>query len=135
RFVLLTARRLLSYPQKDVSGLIYPLAEWTLNIAAALSQRDETVFFKIVGRIADIIRADPAFGNSAIIRGAGDPDWATEALNAPAGKIAQALFKAPSANGLSKGQGLPETWLEQCNAFLTLKGEPRCHSLVIFCHN
>lgn len=135
RFVLLTASRLLSYPRKDVSGLIYPLSEWALNVSTALSQRDELVFFKVVGRIADIIRADPTCGNSAIIRGTGDHDWATEALNAPAGKIAQALFNAPSTNGLRKGQGLPENWLKHANALLAVGGEPRCHALVIFCHN
>jgi hypothetical protein len=115
RLVLLTARRLLSYPQKDISGLIYPLSEWALNVSAVLSQRDETAFYEILDRIADIICADPTVGNnSAIIRGTGNHDWATEALNSPAGKIAQALFSAPSTNGLSKGQGFPKKWINCC---------------------
>jgi hypothetical protein len=135
RLVLLTARRLLSYPRKEVSGLIHPFSDWALNVSNALSRRDESVFFKLVGRIADIIRADRTSGHSAIIRGTRDHDWATEALNAPAGKIAQALFNAPSTKGLSKGQGLTEDWLKHANALLALGGEPRCHALVIFCHN
>ena len=135
RLVRLTAKRLLSYPQKDVSGLMYPLSEWALNVSTVLSQCDEAVFYKTLGRIADIIRADPTSGRSAILRGTGNHDWATEALNSPAGKIAQAVFNAPSTNGLSKGQGLPKNWLNQVDDLLALKGEPRCHALVIFCHN
>ncbi|RWI28561.1 MAG: hypothetical protein EOQ92_10725 [Mesorhizobium sp.] len=135
KLIWLTAKRLLSYRRQDISELIYSLSEWVLKVAKTLSRNHEAVFYEIVTRIADIIGSDPRAGASAIIRGTGSRDWATEALNSPAGKISQALFNTPSTEGVKKGKGLSENWLSQVNRLLLVQEEPRCHSLVIFCRN
>lgn len=73
--------------------------------------------------------------NSAIVRDSKEPDWTMEAINAPVGKIAQALFNDPRTDGLKTGGGFPAEWLGYTNDLLLLPGDMRRHALVIFAHN
>ena len=58
-----------------------------------------------------------------------------EAINAPVGKIAQALFNDPRKNDLEVGGGFPADWLLSVDNLLSLNGDLRRHALVIFAHN
>jgi hypothetical protein len=58
-----------------------------------------------------------------------------EAINAPAGKIAEALFKDPRINELSEGGGFPTEWLAHAEELLSMNGDLHRHAIVIFSHN
>src|SRR5205085_10566627 len=55
--------------------------------------------------------------------------------NAPAGKLAQALFYDPRLNNVEAEAGFPVAWLNLVSALLTLTDDLRRHALVIFFHN
>jgi hypothetical protein len=58
-----------------------------------------------------------------------------EAINAPAGHLAQALFNDPRKNGLVPGAGFPLAWLRQVDDLLSLAGDVRRHAIVILFFN
>jgi hypothetical protein len=92
------------------------------------------VFGKLVEKLVDALRLDPDGGRSGIVRGSREPDWTMEAINAPTGKVAQALFDDPRLNKLAAEAGLPAAWLEHVNSLLTLGADLRRHAIVIFFH-
>ena len=72
---------------------------------------------------------------SSIIRQNEQPDWATEALNAPTGKLAQAILNDPNAKEKSE-TGFSREWLERVRRkTLSLTGDARRHALVMFSHS
>lgn len=58
-----------------------------------------------------------------------------EAINAPVGKIAQALFDDPRKNDLKPAEGFPTAWLNFVEGLLDLGGDMRRHAIVLFFHN
>ena len=77
----------------------------------------------------------PEHGRSGIVRGAKEPDWTTEAINSPTGRLAESMFHDSRKNGLSAGQGFPKLWLDHIEALLALSDDLRRHALVILFHN
>src|SRR5690606_10906844 len=53
------------------------------------------------------------------------PDWAGEALNAPAGKLAQALMAESRDADAGQPEALSRRWLERAEALLSLGGDMR----------
>jgi hypothetical protein len=86
-------------------------------------------------RIVGLLRTYPQSGESTIIRGSHQPDWATEALNSSVGHLAQVLMSDSSIQELKAGDGFPDWWKERCDDLLSLSGDRRRHALAIFCHN
>ena len=82
-----------------------------------------------------MLRLQPIEGRSAIVRGNREPDRTTEALNAPAGKIAQAVFTDPRTKDLCLGKGFPTSWLRYVNDLLSLNGDMHRHAIVFFFHS
>ncbi len=68
------------------------------------------------------------------MRGCGDPNWATDAVNSPAGKIAQALYHDPRRNNLAENQGLPNDWRQFVESALSLSGDNGRFALVFCSH-
>ena len=60
-----------------------------------------------------------------------DSSWANDALNAPAGKLANLLMNDPSTKDLELGQGFPEHWTHRHEQLLALPGDMRRHALVM----
>jgi hypothetical protein len=63
------------------------------------------------------------------------PDWATEALNAPVGKLAQAIMNDPQKKGLKARKGFPAPWSTHVEELLGLAGDHRRYALVMFAFN
>jgi hypothetical protein len=57
--------------------------------------------------------------------------WATDALNAPVGKLINLLMKDPAKNGLKAGHGFPHHWTARLDDLLGLPGDLRRHALVL----
>ena len=70
-----------------------------------------------------------------IVRGNDEPDWGIEAINEPAGKIAQAIVLSLTRRDLKAGNEVSAESLDYINRLLALPGDPRRHALVIFAHD
>jgi hypothetical protein len=129
RLVCATGRRLARLPPPLLMQLIHPVTEWMLRLASRLKTDLPDVFNLIWTRALEAIGASPELTDSTALATKGY-DWATHALNAPVGKLAQALLK-----DLAPGpEGLPKTWLDRAQALLDLGDARRRDALVFFAH-
>lgn len=135
KFSALIAERISRYPDAAVAEFVRPSSDWILNISQNLSSIFPQTFDRIISKLINVISLQPPGSNSAIVRGNKEPDWTMEAINAPVGKIAEALFKDPRTNDLKVGAGFAADWIIHVDKLLSLNGDFRRHALVIFAHN
>lgn len=135
RFLLFLSEHLRHLPDVAVQNLINPLSDWLLGVSASLADACPQNFRAIVWLLTSALSAKPEIGQSGIVKGNKETDWTLDAINAPVGKIAQALFQDPASSGLNANAGLPSEWTEQVERLLHLPNDLRRHALVIFSHN
>ncbi len=128
------AEVLLTANDEALGGVIYPVSDWLLNTSKELPHECVPIFERLTSRLLDTLTNNPDVGGSGIVRGGNEPDWASEALNSPAGKIAQALYNDPRRNDLDLGQGLPNEWRVLVERALSLPGDDGCLALVFVSH-
>lgn len=131
KLVVAVAHRLARMPSQELAGIIYAATTWLSKASKTLAINKRSAFDCIVKRFVEALRSQPGHGNSTLIRGSREPDWVTEAINAPVGKIAEALFDDPRINDLQEDAGLPAIWAEHISALLSLEGDMRRHALVL----
>lgn len=134
RFSVAIALRISQMPDAALATLARPIADWSLATSKALLAHRREVFAHVFARLVRVLQLDAATGKSALVRGQSEPEWATEALNAPVGILAQALLNDPDIQGLQAGAGLPEWWSNRVEQLLRLPGDLRRHALVMFAH-
>ncbi len=135
KFSALIAERISRGPDEAIAPLIHPVSDWLLIVGDKLASNYLEAFDKVMSKLINLIRLDPTLCSSEIIRSNKEPDWAFEAINAPVGKMAQALMNDPRNNNLDKGAGFPTEWLSHADNLLNLNGDPRRHALVVFAFN
>nr|VFJ57004.1 MAG: SIR2-like domain-containing protein [Candidatus Kentron sp. FM]VFJ57048.1 MAG: SIR2-like domain-containing protein [Candidatus Kentron sp. FM]VFK11507.1 MAG: SIR2-like domain-containing protein [Candidatus Kentron sp. FM] len=129
----LIAARLCRYPDSAISGFIHSVSRWISMKGKHWAPKFPEIFKGILSKLIAVLGSHPAAGESSLVRGSGkQPDWRFEAINAPAGEIAQALFADPRTDGLKRGERLPKEWLAHTEALLSLAGDSRRYALVIF---
>ncbi|OWY03554.1 hypothetical protein B6V75_08975 [Thioclava sp. F1Mire-8] len=126
------AELVISASDEALKGIVYPVSEWFLSTTDNLPDECVPIFERLAKRLLDFLSDNPDAGGSGVVRGNRDPDWATEALNSPAGKISQALYHDPRRKDLEKNQGLPAEWRTLVERALALSGDNGRFSLV-FC--
>lgn len=134
RFMLVIAARLSRLKDADFGKLVRPVSDWLLRASKNLLVHGRDKFERLWEKLITILTTDQKTGDSAIIAQDEQHDWATEALNSPAGYMAQALFNDLGSE-IQRAAGLPEEWRERAEQLLSLPGNPRRHALAIFCHN
>ena len=135
RFKAFIGTTLSRVPAAKLVSIVYPSSEWLLLAGTDLQKDCLDPYEKVVQALVEALKQNPDAGTSGIVRGNREPDWATEALNAPTGKIAQAFLKDPRAKDLKKEQGFPKDWLRQVESLLGLDGDLRRLAMVIFTHH
>lgn len=135
KFSALIAERISRCPASAIAEIIIPASEWLLKVSSALSSNSPESFETVLTKLIETLRLQPEVDNSSRVRGNSEPDWAMEAINAPVGKIAQALMNDPRKDNLKDGEGFPAEWLSYVDDLLELSGVLRCHALVIFSFN
>jgi hypothetical protein len=118
-----------------ICGIVSPVSEWFLNVSKGLLATQQERFWQIWERLIVILKSKPQSASSNILRQKNEPDYATEGLNAPVGKLAQALLNDPAINNLGKKKSLPSVWKERVEELLHLEGNLRRHALVMFTHS
>ncbi|WP_428678727.1 SIR2 family protein [Reyranella sp.] len=135
RLVLLIASQLVRYPTEVVALLAAPISDWLVRASKILAPSYPKAFDEVLRTLIDSLRLHPIKGRSGIIRGSHEPDWTMEAINAPVGKMAQALFNDPRKDELRHSGGFLAPWLNVVEALLDLGGDMRRHAIVLFFHN
>lgn len=126
------AELVISAGDEDLKGIVYPVSEWFLSTSEELPEACVPIFERLAKRLLGFVSDNPDSGGSGVICGNRDPDWATEALNSPAGKITQALYHDPRRQNLKQNQGLPAEWCVMVERALALPGDNGRFALVFF---
>lgn len=126
------AELVISADNEALKGIVYPVSEWFLSTSDKLPEECVPIYERLATRLLGFVSDNPDAGGSGVVRGNRDPDWATEALNSPAGKIAQALYHDPRRQDLEENQGLPAEWRTMVEGALALPGDNGRFALV-FC--
>lgn len=135
KLVALIARRLCSYSHENIVNFIRPVSDWFHWKSELIAAQFPDVYDELLSKLLDVLQQVPEASGSSIVRGNKKPDWATEALNAPVGKIAQALMVDPRRQNQPALTGLNQQWLARVDKVLALGGDARRHGLVIFAYN
>ena len=124
RFAVLLARRLATLP---LTGIVRPVSYWLESAHTLLFERDREAFGIIFGNVVDALAAEPAPERAVEKR-----RWPDEAVNSAIGHLCDALFGDPLLAEIKGGEPLPEAWLTMATRLLSLPGDYRRFSLVIF---
>jgi len=123
-FAALIARRLATLP---LAGIVRPASYWLEIAHNLLCERDREAFWIIFGKLVDALVAGPA------PEGAGERRrWPDEAVNSAVGHLCDALFGDPLIQEKKDNEPLPEAWIAMATRLLSLPGDHRRFSLVIF---
>ena len=134
RLSALIAGRVSRLPTSVFAPLTYPVSEWLLRSSEVLLREFPAQFERVWTKLALVLGSEAEDSGSSIVRGE-EPDWATEALNAPVGKLAQALMNDPQKDSFEAGKGFPLLWISRVDQLLSLRGDLRRHALVMFAFN
>jgi hypothetical protein len=132
RFILLIAGRLTQLKDLDFGKLVRPISDWFLRASETLLAKGRDKFELLWERLIANLKANEKAGKSSVT--SRQYDWATAALNSPAGYMAQALSKDLPSD-VNSGQRLPQQWRIRADQLLSLRGDPRRHALAIFSYN
>ncbi len=132
RLVMLIARRLIELPTPLFVKFSGAATSWLAQARERLCAKDEKVFRTLFDRLVTTLNTEDNGGGSRIVHQAREHDWSTEAINAPAGNLAEALLGDPSLNKLPANAKLPTGWVERARALSALPGDGGHYALVIF---
>ncbi len=104
------ARRLAKLPESSIAELMHPASDWFLKSSKTLITGNPKQFEQVWSKIVKVLRLEERISKTSLVRGNKEPAWATEALNAPVGKLAQAIMNDPQKEGLKAGKGFPVPW-------------------------
>lgn len=131
----LIVERVSRIPKEAFALLTQSISEWLLKSSDTLLSKYPKQFEQIWTALLSVLRAGTEQGRSSVIRGNREPDWATEALNSPIGKMAQAVMNDPQRENLKEGEGFPLSWICRVEELLSMEGDLRRHALVLFSFN
>jgi hypothetical protein len=143
RLKLLIAGRIIQLPDDALRRILLTASRWFLTAGPELrgiegkgiGGSNVSAFDQLWSKFTRLIREHPDSAGSTLVRQGGDIDWATEAINAPAGNLAQLLMNDPVTKGLEKDAGFPEEWLAKAGELLALPEDSRRFALVILTFN
>ncbi|MEM8772999.1 MAG: SIR2 family protein [Pseudomonadota bacterium] len=135
RLVKLIAGRLIQIPPGELRAFLLSVTRWFKKHDTTLRSNAGSCFQALWEHCIDAMRSGDEGTGSTVIRGKNEPDWMTEAINAPAGDLAEILMTDPRKNDLKAGKGYPKSWLEEVRKLLALPSPSREYALVIFSYN
>lgn len=135
RFSSVIAQRLSRIPANPLATIIYPVADWMHKTSETLISSYRDAFEGAWKNVIATLKLNADISKTALNRGNKEPDWVTEALNSPTGKLAQAIMNDPQKKGIKGKRGFPRSWLNQVEELLNLPGDHRRYALVIFAYN
>ncbi|NBD34108.1 MAG: hypothetical protein GVY17_14355 [Cyanobacteria bacterium] len=128
KFSALIAERICTYPQQHLVPFLGYLTEWALEVSENLSLHYPESFDKLISKLIEGL-SSPSSLKTRILSSNRRPDWIMQAMNAPAGDIATALFNDPRCKEFHP------SWLTHVESLLAFQNEIRYYALVIFTRN
>lgn len=135
RLNALIAGRLAKLARPQITEVLLSTARWFREAGPALRDGCPPSYEGLWVQLVEAMQEAPHRAQSSLIRGAGDIDWATEALNSPAGNLAQLLMINPPITTRKSTRSFKSEWLAAAKSLLSLPGESRRFFLVIFAFN
>ena len=135
RFKAYIATVVARLPNEVLNSFIHYASDWLLDTSKGMEPVCLGHYDAVIGNIIGTLEQNPDASGTDIVRQNRNADWATEGLNAPTGKVAQAFFHDTRKNDLAAGAGLPAEWLAQVERVLALEGDMHRHGLVMLTHN
>jgi hypothetical protein len=136
RLAIVIGMRLSKLSDEELENLVRPICNWLQNASKILLTGSRQTFDAVWTKVLKALEVDGESGKSGIIRQADKPrDWATEALNSPAGSLAQAILNDPELNSPKPGSGLSIWWIVHAEGIMTLQDDPRLHAITLFSHH
>lgn len=135
RFNLLVCGRVLQIPEAHFAQLLLQASRWFEISGPKLREASPELFNRLWTKFIDTAAHDANAASSALVRQGDVVDWATEALNSPAGNLAELHMTDPLKIDLKAAQGFPKEWLKRAEQLLALPGDSRRYALVIFTFN
>jgi hypothetical protein len=135
KLTALIAERLSRCPDSNIIDFIHPASLWVLQTSKQLASEYPHTFDKIIFKLIKVIQLLPLTKRTGIVRGNREADWANEAINAPAGIIAEVIFNHPKMQLQRNSDGLPFEWRKIAKSLLALSNDSYRYVLVIFCRN
>lgn len=132
RFLNLISARLSQLPMPALVELAHPISDWLLTASERYPseiQQLDSLWPKVIAALRNTPNDEKGKERAK------EPDWATDALNSPAGKLAQVLMSDPSKADAVPGGGFDEGWLDRVDELLSLEGDAHRHALAIFSYN
>lgn len=121
----LIAGRMIELPIEVLCANVNSATWWFKNIASSLHGTAPTLYARTWACLADAIEADPSAAASGLVRDHREPDWVTAGLNAPAGRLVEALMDEFG------GEQQPADWRERAERLLGLPGDPQSHAIAM----
>ena len=126
RLACAIAGRLASLPPEALSRIAYSAVEWLERLGERLFGELRSVMDRLWNPLIAALRLRDDDRKHRV-----DSSWANDALNTPAGRLADLLMKDPSTRDRDLSEGLPQSWLVRHEQLLALPGDMRRHALVM----
>lgn len=136
RLACAIARRVARLPAAILGGLSYAVSAWLQTASQTLAARCPPALEALwTSAIAALAATPSAIGSAVVRKKDDDPEWVTEALNSPVGKLAELLMRDARLSTLTPNEEVPPSWLRAVEQLLSLQTPARQHALAIFAHN
>lgn len=132
RLAMLIAERIIRCSDEAIVEFLGPAADWFFAVSDILASRYSKTFEKTMSRFLGLLRRNSPADRSGVVRYKLEPDWHSDAISSPVGRLAEALLKDPRTDGLKVGQGFPAEWRAYVGDLLSLPGDLRRYALAIF---
>ena len=135
RLKVLIAGRLSQIEPTHFALISLTASRWFENAGPSLRTGAPASFERLWSHFIETLKTEGKASGSALVRQNDDIDWVAEAINAPAGNLAELHMTDPAKNALKAGGGFPKRWLKKVRELLTLPGDSRRYALAIFTFN
>jgi len=125
----LVAERLCRLPDEALAKLLQPATWWFREAAKTLSNQYPVLFDKAMSRLIEAMNIEPSGARSNQVSTTRGRDWVTDAINSPAGHIAEAIFADVRLAAFHGAVDPSADWLGKLARLLALEGEPRRHTI------
>jgi len=97
-----------------------PISEYLLRASAVLLRRYPT-HFEGLDKDPRSTAVQSGDAQPSIVRESAEPDWYTEAIDAPVGSLPR-LHEGPAIRGRGAWKGFPPSWIRHAEELLFLRG-------------
>ena len=131
----LVAGRLVQLPHQVLQKILLTVTRWFKQHGPDIRDKDKGCFLKLWSACIEVLEKEANEARYAVTSQGKVVDWMIEAMNAPAGDLADLASTDPLIHGLEQGQGLPKEWTGYVRQLVELPAPSRQCALAIFSQN